>query len=154
MFARTVDWAKAVAMVGDVARGTASVSLRTYSRRDKADDAINIYGWTLHQVQAFGESGKRPTRLVDTDQLTRALSGVADADDVVFVYEVEGTSDYKDEAQQLVREFNDMAATVVSVTVGAVAISWFIVVLRQNSDIIHWKMRYHEKDVCPGPVEP
>ncbi|CZT34947.1 hypothetical protein [Rhizobium sp. 9140] len=154
MFLRIVDWPKAVAMVGDIAKGTASVTLRTYSRKNpKASGAIDIYGWSFQQVQAYGQSETRPTRLVGADQLSGALLGVATPDDTFFAYEVDGGVDYDADAKCLVKEFNDIAATVVSVTVGAVSISWFLVVLHQNSDIIHWKMRYHERDQRPDISE-
>ena len=150
MFLHTVDWPKAVAVVGDLSKGTASVTLRTYSRKEpKPADAIDTYGWTFHQVQAYGESERRSTRLVEADQVSRALLNIATPDDEVFAYEVDGGLDYEADAKRLVREFNDIVVTVVSVTVGAVSISWLLVVLRQNSDIIHWKMRYHERDQRP-----
>ncbi|MCD7108764.1 hypothetical protein LRX75_06880 [Rhizobium sp. DKSPLA3] len=150
MFLRTVEWAKAVAVVGDIAKGTAAVTLRTYSRREpKAGGAIDTYGWSFQQVQAYGQSEKRATRLVGGDQLSRALLAIATPEHEFFAYEVDGSADYEAEAKCLVKEFNDIAATVVSVTVGAVSISWFLVALHQNSDIIHWKMRYHERDQRP-----
>ncbi|KQR75662.1 hypothetical protein ASG25_13555 [Rhizobium sp. Leaf384] len=148
MFLRTVDWPRAVAMVADIAKGTASVTLRTYSRKDdKADAAVNIYGWAFHQIQAFGESEKRATRLVDTQQLTQALLGIATPDAESFTYEVESGRDYAVEAQSIVKAFGDVAVTVVSADVGKVSITWFTVVVRLNSDLIHWKMQYHERDI-------
>ena len=52
MFHRLIEWPKAVAMVCDIAKGNATVSLRYYSkRRDAVDGRIEISGWDYRQLQ-------------------------------------------------------------------------------------------------------
>ena len=154
MFLRVVNWPEVVAMVCDVAGGTAAVSLRMYSRKlENRGGGTEITGWDYHQLKAHGQPLGTLAPLVETERLARSLLSISAAGVEFFAYELDGGSQYEDEAKSLVREFADITVTVVGLTVGNVSIAWFLVSLSQNRDLIHWKMRYHERDQRPG-LEP
>jgi hypothetical protein len=151
MFTRVVSWPKTVAMVCDVAKGTASISLRHYATRDeKSGGGSNVTGWDYHQIQAHGHGPAKLTPLVQTEQLSEALLSIASIGAEVYAYEVDSAVSHDVDARKFLSELPGMTILLVTLTVGTVSICWFVVGLEQNRDIIHWKMRYHERDVTPA----
>lgn len=150
MFLRVVNWPEVVAMVCDVAGGSAAVSFRMYHKKaDNKGGGTHITGWDYHQIKAYSQSPGKLMQLVETERLARILLNVSETSDEFFAYELDGGSHYEEEAKHLVMEFSDITVTVVGLNVGDVAISWFLVSLNENRDLILWKMRYHERDQRP-----
>jgi hypothetical protein len=151
MFERAIDWPKAVAMMGDIAKGTASISMRLYARKGgRSGAAVDVTGWDYHQVQAHGGGGSRLSALVEPQHLERTLSGIARLGSDFYAYEVARGTPCEAEARQLVLEFADITIGIVKLGVGDVAITWFLVAVHESRDLIHWKMQYHERNRRPG----
>lgn len=151
MFEHETDWAKAVALICDIAKGSATVSLRSYSNNTDAGIVrTHIAGWDHHQIQAHGRDDNVVPRLFTLEHLKGALSGLSAIRDVFYAYEVDGAQSYDREATVLLGEFKDIIVTTIKLSVGDVNVSWFLVSLNPGSDTVHWKMRYHDRPRRPG----
>lgn len=151
MFEHETDWSKAVALICDIAKGSASVSLRSYSNNTDAGIVrSHIGGWDYRQIQAHGRDDNVVPRLFTLEHLRSALSGLSMIRDVFYAYEVDGAQNYDRETTVLLGEFQDIVVTTITLTVGDVNVSWFLVSLNPGSDTIHWKMRYHDRQRRPG----
>jgi hypothetical protein len=62
---------------------------------------------------------------------------------------VGGAEDVEGVAQTLLREFTAITVRTVKLSVTAVHLGGFIVSLNSNRDIVHWKMRFHERGIKP-----
>ena len=152
MFERPVDWTKVIGMIGDIAKGTSAVSLRQYAKSSVENEnlPIPVFGWDYHRVQAHGGDTSTLPALVSDERLADILMGMTAGAIESFVYEVDGAEKVDVGAQALLREFTAIRITTVSLSVGAVYLGWFLVSLNSSRDIVHWKMRYHERALRPG----
>jgi hypothetical protein len=147
MFERSVDWTKVVGMIGDIVKGTSTVSLRQYAKSSAEDEnlPIPVFGWDYHRVQVHGGDTAIFPALVSDERLADILMGLTAGAVEAFVYEVDGAENFDGGAQALLREFSAIRVTTVKLSVGAVHLAWFLVSLNTNRDVVHWKMRYHER---------
>ncbi|WP_426131039.1 hypothetical protein [Pararhizobium sp. PWRC1-1] len=152
MFERAVEWTKIVGMIGDIAKGTSTVSLRQYTKSLAADDTSlhPVFGWDYHRVQAHGGDTRNLPALVSDAQLTDILSSLTTGPGETYAYEVDGTESFDGEAQSLLLEFSSTTVTTVKLSVGVVHLGWFLISLETNRDVVHWKMRYHERNLRPS----
>ena len=152
MFERAVEWAKVVGMIGDIAKGSSKVSLRQYIKSPSAGDAPlhPVFGWDYHRVQAHGGDTKNLPALVTDAQLTDILASLTTGREETYAYEVDGAESFDGEAQSLLLQFSSITVTTVKLSVGAVHLGWFLISLKTNPDAVHWKMRYHERNLRPG----
>ncbi|WP_075293142.1 hypothetical protein [Pararhizobium arenae] len=148
MFQRAIVWAKAVGVIGDIVKGTSNVSLRQYRRAASVHDGVPlpVFGWDYHRVQAHGSVGQALPKLVSDARLTDTLLSLVAGPQETFAYEVDGSRTYDPEAKALAQEFSDISVTTVRLAVGDVRLGWFLVSLNTDPDIVHWKMRYHERE--------
>lgn len=150
MFERVVEWTKVVTMIGDIAKGTSTVSLRQYTKSTDANSPPPAFGWDYQRVQAYGGDTRTLPALVSDGQLTEVLSSLTAGDEETYVYEVDGSEVPDHEARCLLQQFSGITVTTIKLSVGAVHLGWFLVALNNTRDVVHWKMLYHERNVRPG----
>jgi hypothetical protein len=138
-------------MIGDISKGTSTVSLRHFSKSSTTNGSSTnpVFGWDYHRVQAHGGGTAMLPALVSDTQFTEVLSGLITGEEQVYAYEVAGHTSLVNDAQALLHEFSEITVTTVKLSVGVVHLGWLLVNLKTNRDIVHWKMRYHERDVKP-----
>lgn len=150
MFERVVEWTKVVGMIGDIAKGTSTVSLRQYTKSSTDDNSPPpVFGWDYHRVQAHGGDTRTLPALVSDGHLTEVLSSLTAGAEEAYVYEVDGFEIPDHEARGLLQEFAGITVTTVKLSVGAVHLGWFLVALHNTRDVVHWKMLYHERNLRP-----
>lgn len=151
MFEHVCDWPRAVALICDIAKGSSTISLRSYSNRTDAGIVrAEIAGWDHQQFQAHGRSNTATPYLFSIEHLSKVLLSLSETREQFYGYEVDGTRTYGREAEALLTEIQDIIITTVKLTVGDTIVSWFLVSLNPGRDTVHWKMRYEGRNNPPG----
>jgi hypothetical protein len=153
MFEHFCYWSKAVALICDIARGSATISLRSYSSRTTTGVVrTEITGWDHQQFQAYGRSDTVTQGLFSIEHLSKFLLSLSATREQFYAYEVKGAHDYRSDAEALLMEIQDIVITTVKLTVGDTIVCWFLVSLNPGRDTVHWKMRYEGRTARPGAI--
>ncbi|MDW5318479.1 hypothetical protein [Rhizobium sp. PL01] len=151
MFERVVDWPRVVALICDISKGSSTLSVRSYSKVGVTDKPRSqVSGWDHHQIRPHAGDDQNMTSLFTLAHLKDVLTAFATKRRRVHAYEIEGTASYEKDAEVLLEEFADIEVTTVKLMVGEVNVAWLLVSFDQNSSVVHWKMRYHERALKPG----
>jgi len=153
MFERIVDWPKAVSLICDIAKGTATISLRSYSSHTEARGVrSHTTGWDYHQIQAHGQNDSNMPRLFSLEHLGKVLLELSRKGEQFYAYEVDGAQDFEQDARLLLTEIAGIVVTTIKLTVGDTNVSWFLVSLNSSRDTVYWKMRYEGRKRRPGEL--
>ena len=151
MFENPCDWPRAVALICDIAKGSSTISLRSYSsRKDAGIVRAEIAGWDHQQFQAHGRSNTATLYLFSIEHLSKILLSLSETREQFYAYQLDGTQNYVKDAEALLTEIQDIIITTVKLTVGDTIVSWFLVSLNPGRDTLHWKMRYEGRPNRPG----
>ncbi len=152
MFERVVEWKKVVAIIGDLTMGTSTLSLRQFAKSDTRDetDLHAVFGWDYHRVQRHGDNTPGRPALATNAHLTDTLLTLEGGSEGCYSYEVDGATSFEEDAKRLVEAFSAISVVTIKLSVGVVQLGWILVKLESNPDIVHWKMRYHERNVRPA----
>jgi hypothetical protein len=146
MFQREADWKSATALICDVMRGSASLSVQSRSSVLVGEDRQTYSSkWRYEQKQPHRLAPSSAPRLFSPQQLRETLEKIADAK-IFLAYEVLPEAALGATADASLAKFSSAEITLVTLTVGAVITSWALVSLGNPRDLILWKMKYHLRD--------
>ena len=151
MFKQDCDWSRAIVLICDIAKGNATIAVRSYSNHfDGEKFRPEISGWDHQQIQAHAQDHGYLPRLFSLAHLADILRKVSGIKKTFYAYEVDGASSYDEDAKALLRELSDIVVTTVKLTVGDVVVAWFLVSLNDDRDTVYWNMKYEGRDRRPG----
>jgi hypothetical protein len=146
MFQREADWKSATALICDVMRGSASLSVESRSSALVGEERQTYSSkWRYEQKQPHRLAPSSAPRLFSPPQLRESLEKIADAE-IFLAYEVLPEAALGPTADASLAQFSSAEITLVTLTVGAVITSWALVSLGNPRDLILWKMKYHLRD--------
>lgn len=152
MFERVIDWPKSVSLICDIAKGTATISLRSYYT-EAGGVRSQTSGWDHHQIQVHGQNDSNMARLFSLEHLGKVLLDLSRKGEQFYAYEVDGALDYEQDARLLLTEIAGIVGTTIKLTVGDTNVSWFPVSLNSSRDTVYWKMRYEGRTRRPGDLD-